>query len=127
MMVGLKGFLWDCGGLHGSAAATFSKGMYFEKTFKKTIHFFFFLETCHKDGNDIANEWIRCKDTHQTIHSKTDGQGTHPKLVGIIRKKDEFRDIDRAGCLMRKISHLLKSWNRFQLILAFFFFQNHPT
>ena len=87
MMGSIRGFSWNCGGLRRSAASTLSKIMYFEKTFKNSFDFFFFLETHHKDENDIPNELMRYKDTHHLVHSEVAKNETHAGIIGLIRKK----------------------------------------
>ena len=69
MMGSLRGFAWNCGGLRRGVSSTLSKVMYFEKTFKNSFDFFFFLETHHKDENEIPNELMRYKDSHHIIDS----------------------------------------------------------
>ena len=86
-MGSIKGFSWNCGGLRRSAASTYSKVMFFEKNFKNDFDFFFFLETHHKDENEIPNELLRYEDTHHIIHSETDTHETHSGIIGLIRKK----------------------------------------
>ena len=85
MMGNIKGFAWNCGGLRRSTASTFSKVMFFEKTFKNDFDFFFFLETHHKDENDLPNELLRYEDTHHIIHSETNENDTHVGIIGLIR------------------------------------------
>ena len=63
--------------------------MYFEKTFKNGFDFFFFLETHHKDENDIPNELMRYKDTHHLVHSEVAKNETHAGIIGLIRKEYE--------------------------------------
>ena len=86
-MGSIKGFSWNCGGLRRSTASTYSKVMFFEKNFKNDFDFFFFLETHHKDENDIPNELLRYADTHHIVHSETDAHETHSGIIGLIRKK----------------------------------------
>ena len=86
-MMGSRGFAWNCGGLRRGAAATHSKVMYFEKNFKNSFDFFFFLETHHKDEHEIPNELMRYEDTHHIRHSETNGQETHSGIIGLIRKE----------------------------------------
>ena len=93
MMSSLRGFTWNCGGLRRSAAATISKVMYFEKTFKNSFDFFFFLETHHKDSNDIPNELMRYQDTHHIIDSEREVGDTHAGIIGLIRKEYIVDDV----------------------------------
>ena len=51
--------------------------MFFEKTFKDDFDFFFFLETHHKDENDLPNELLRYQDSHHIVHSETNENDTH--------------------------------------------------
>ena len=92
-MSSLRGFTWNCGGLRRSAAATISKVMYFEKTFKNSFDFFFFLETHHKDSNDIPNELMRYQDTHHIIDSEREVGDTHAGIIGLIRKEYIVDDV----------------------------------
>ena len=85
MMGNIKGFAWNCGGLRRHTASTYSKVMFFEKNFMNDFDFFFFIETHHKDDNDIPNELLRYKDTHHIIHSQTDIHDTHTGIIGLIR------------------------------------------
>ena len=85
-MGNIKGFAWNCGGLRRSTASTYSKVMFFEKNFKNEFDFFFFLETHHKDENDIPNELLRFKDTHHIVHSETDKHETHSGIIGLVSK-----------------------------------------
>ena len=55
MMADMNCYAWNCGGLRRSASAdsTLRKVIFFEKTFLSDFDCFFFLETHHKDENDI--------------------------------------------------------------------------
>ena len=92
-MGSLRGFAWNCGGLRRSAPATLSKVMYFEKNFKNSFDFFFFLETHHKGKNDIPNELMRYEDTHQIVQSQRDEHETHAGIIGLIRNEYIVSDI----------------------------------
>ena len=92
MMGNLRGCAWNCGGLRRGVPSTLSKVMYFEKTFKNSFDFFFFLETHHKDENEIPNELMRYKDTHHIIHSKVEGE-THAGIIGLVRKEYEVKEV----------------------------------
>ena len=92
-MGGIKGFPWNCGGLRRSTASTLSKVMFFEKTFQNDFDFFFFLETHHKDENDLPNELLRYKDTHHIVHSETAEHATHTGIIGLIRNNYTISDV----------------------------------
>ena len=79
MMGGIKGFAWNCGGLRRNSPATLTKVIFFEKSFKNSFDLFFFLETHHKDKDDIPNELMRFEDTHHIVHSATDTNDTHTR------------------------------------------------
>ena len=85
-----KGIMWNCGGLRRDTASTYSKVMYFEKTFKNKFDFFFFLETHHKNKSELPDEILRYEDTHHIIHSETkEGDiHTHPMERGIVQVMD---------------------------------------
>ena len=93
MMGSLRGFSWNCGGLRRDSASTLSKVMYFENNFKNSFDFFFFLETHHKDQNEIPNEFMRYQDTHHIVHSEIDDQDSHAGIIGLIRKHYTLSDI----------------------------------
>ena len=93
MMGSLRCFSWNCGGLRRDSASTLSKVMYFEKNFKNSFDFFFFLETHHKDENEIPNEFMRYKDKHHIVHSEIDDQDSHAGIIGLIRKDYTLSDI----------------------------------
>ena len=93
-MGSMKGFAWNCGGLRRSTASTYSKVMFFEKSFKNDFDFFFFLETHHKDENDLPNELLRYSDTHHIIHSETEEHDTHTGIIGLIRNDYTISDIE---------------------------------
>ena len=88
-MGNIKGFAWNCGGLRRSTASTF-----FEKTFKDDFDFFFFLETHHKDENDLPNELLRYGDTHHIVHSETNENDTHTGIIGLIRNNYIINDVE---------------------------------
>ena len=104
MMASLRGFAWNCGGLRRGVPSTLSKVMYFEKTFKNSFDFFFFLETHHKDENEIPNELMRYKDTYHIKHSETNGQETHSGIIGLIRKDYEVSNEEHL--IQGRILHL---------------------
>ena len=104
MMSSLRGFAWNCGGLRRSAPATLSKIMYFEKNFKNSFDFFFFLETHHKNQNEIPNELMRYKDTHHIVHSERDEQETHAGIIGLIRNEYTVSNIEEL--IKGRILHL---------------------
>ena len=104
MMGSLRGFTWNCGGLRRSAAATLSKVMYFEKTFKNSFDFFFFLETHHKDKNEIPNELMRYEDTHHIIHSEREAEDTYAGIIGLIRK--DYKVDDQQKLIKGRLIHL---------------------
>ena len=93
MMGSLRGFAWNCEGLRRGVSSTLSKVMYFEKTFKNSFDFFFFIETHHKDENEIPNELMRYKDSHHIIDSKVEGEETHAGIIGLVRKEYEVNDV----------------------------------
>ena len=68
--------------------------MFFEKNFKNDFDFFFFLETHHKDSNDLPNEILRYQDTHHIVHSEVDPSETHAGIIGLINKKYTLSEID---------------------------------
>ena len=103
-MGSLRGFAWNCGGLRRGAAATLSKVMYFEKNFKNSFDFFFFLETHHKDEHEIPNELMRYEDTYHIRHSETNGQETHSGIIGLIRKEYEVSNVQHL--IQGRILHL---------------------
>ena len=90
----IKGFAWNCGGLRCNTASTLSKVMFFEKTFKSDFDFFFFLETHHKDKNQIPIELLRYGNTHHIVHSETDEGDTHTGIIGLIQNKYAISDIE---------------------------------
>ncbi len=85
MMGGLKCFAWNCGGLRRNTASTLSKVMFFKKTFTN-FDFFFFLETHHKDVDDIPNELNRYQDSYHIVHSPCDVSDTHPGIIALLSK-----------------------------------------
>ena len=95
MMGSIRGFVWNCGGLRRSTASTLSKVMFFEKTFKNDFDFFFFLETHHKDENDLPSELLRYEETHQIVHSETSQHETHSGIIGLIRNGYTISDIEQ--------------------------------
>ena len=103
-MGSLRGFAWNCGGLRRGAAATLSKVMYFEKNFKNSFDFFFFLETHHKDKHEIPNELMRYEDTYHIRHSETNGQETHSGIIGLIRKEYQVSNVQHL--IQGRILHL---------------------
>ena len=118
-MGSVKGFAWNCGGLRRSTASTYSKVMFFEKSFKNNFDFFFFLETHHKNKNELPDELLRYDDTHHIIHSETDENDTHTGIIGLIRKEHTINDIEQLiqGRILRfkltdtntKITHRIVS------------------
>ena len=93
MMGSLRGFAWNCGGLRRGAASTTSKIMYFENSFKNKYDYFFFLETHHKDINEIPNELMRYEDTHDIVHSETDEGESHGGIIGLIKKEFQVNNV----------------------------------
>ena len=85
-MGSIKGFAWNCGGLRCGTASTIPKVAFFEKNFKNDFDFFFFIETHHKDKNDLPNELFRYVDTHHIVHSETDEHDTHTGIIGLVSK-----------------------------------------
>ena len=94
-MGSIKGFAWNCGGLSRAAASTSSKVMYFEDSFKNNFDFFFFLETHHKNKNDIPNELKRYEDTHYIEHSPRDINNAYTGIIGVIRKEYKIIDVQQ--------------------------------
>ncbi len=94
-MNGLKCYAWNCGGLRRNTPSTLLKVMFFEKTFPH-FDFFFFLETHHKDGNDIPNELNRYQDSHHIVHSACDAGDTHTGIIGLISKSFSIADIEHT-------------------------------
>ena len=78
--------------------------MYFEKNFKNSFDFFFFLEAHHKDQNEIPNEFMRYKDTHHIVHSEIDDQDSHAGIIGLIRK--EYTLIEVKHLIQGRILYL---------------------
>ena len=70
--------------------------MFFEKSFKNSFDFFFFLETHHKDENDIPNELMRYEDTYDIVHSPRDENNTYTGIIGLIRKEYKVTDIEQT-------------------------------
>ena len=95
-MGSIRGFSWNCGGLRRSTASTTSKVMFFEKSFKNSFDFFFFLETHHEDENDIPNELMRYEDTYDIVHSPRDENNTYTGIIGLIRKEYKVTDIEQT-------------------------------
>ena len=92
-MGSIKGYAWNCGGLRRHTASTLFKVMYFEKTFRD-FDFFFFLETHHKDWDDIPNELLACEGTHHIVHSQAGAGDTHTGIIGLIKKKYDVFDVE---------------------------------
>ena len=84
----IRGYAWNCGGLRRSTTSTFAKVMFFEKTFKNDFDFFFFLETHHKDEDDLPKELHRYGDTHHIVHSETNDSDTHTHRYYWINTKN---------------------------------------
>ena len=105
-MGSLRGFVWNRGGLRRSAPATLSIIMYFEKNFKNSFDFFFFLETHHQDKNDIPNELMRYEETHHIIQSETDGEETHSGIIGLIWKDYKYKVSEPKQLNQGRILHL---------------------
>ena len=95
LMGSIKGYAWNCGGLRRHTASTLFKVMYFEKTFRD-FDFFFFLETHHKDWDDIPNELLACEGTHHIVHSQVGAGDTHTGIIGLIKKKYDVFDIENT-------------------------------
>ena len=93
-MGGIKAFAWNCGGLRRTTPSTLSKIMFFEKTFKNDFDVFFFLETHHKDKNDLPNELLRYGDTHHIIHSEIGENDTHTGIIGLVQNTYTVSDIE---------------------------------
>ncbi len=94
-MSGIKGFAWNCGGLRSNTPSMLMKVMFFEKTFRD-FDIFFFLETHHKDDNDIPNELNRYQDTHHITHSACDGNDTHTGIIGLISKSFSLAAVEHT-------------------------------
>ena len=56
MMADFKGLAWNCAGLRASTPLSCKKALYFEKEFQNDFDIAFFLETHHKDANEIPPE-----------------------------------------------------------------------
>ena len=93
MMGDINGFSWNCGGLRRSTPSTLFKVMFFEKSFSK-FDFFFFLETHHKDDNDLPSELGRYRDAYHIVHSPCDLSDTHTGIIGLISKKYDISDVE---------------------------------
>ena len=107
LMAGIKGFAWNCGGLRRTTASTLFKVMFFEKNFKNNFDFFFFLETHHKNEDDIPNELARFKDSHHIHHSEIKGTETHAGIITLTSKKysvTEVQHIMQGRILSLKIT-----------------------
>ena len=85
-MVDMKVYAWNCGGLRRNTASTPLKIGFFEKSFKD-FDIFFFLETHHKDTDDIPNELNRYRDTYHIVHTEADKNETYSGIIGLIHKK----------------------------------------
>ena len=105
MMGGIRGFAWNCGGLRRNSPATLNKVIFFEKSFKNSFDFFFFIETHHKDKNDIPNELMRFEDTHHIVHSATDKNDTHTGIIGLI-PKSLFKVEEEISLIQGRILYL---------------------
>ena len=90
----IKGFAWNCGGIRRGAHSTMNKVLFFENRYKNDFDFFFFLETHHKDKNEIPNELMRYEDTHDIIHSERDENETHSGIIALIRKEYKVHGIE---------------------------------
>ena len=95
MMSGLKCYAWNCGGLRRNTPSTLSKVMFFEKTFPH-FDFFFFLETHHKDDNDIPNELSRYQDSYHIVHSACGVGDTHTGIIALISKSFGIADVEHT-------------------------------
>ena len=86
-MSGSKIFAWNCGGLRRNTASTPLKVGFIEKSFGTDFDIFFFLETHHKDKNDIPNELLRYQNTHEIVQSEADQNETYSGIIGLIHKR----------------------------------------
>ena len=91
----LKGFAWNCGGLRRGGPSTLSKVMFFEKSFPD-FDFFFFLETHHKDVNDIPNELNRYQDSYHIVHSACGVGDAHTGIIALISKSFRVAEVEHA-------------------------------
>ena len=68
MMGEITGIFWNCGGLT-TTSSSLLKANYFQKEFGAKFDIAFFVETHHKNGEEIPDEILSYQSTHHIIHS----------------------------------------------------------
>ena len=107
-MAGLKGLAWNCGGLRTNTANSRKKALYFEKEHKNNFDIAFFLETHHKNANEMPPEMLRYDNTHHIIHSTANDNDTYGGIIGLLSKDYDIIDtkhLIRGRILNVKIQH----------------------
>ena len=89
-----KVYAWNCGGLRRNSASTQLKLAFFEERFKTEFDIFFFLETHHKDKNDIPNELLRYEQDYHIVHSQVEKNESHAGIIGLIHRKYTITNVE---------------------------------
>ena len=108
LMADFKGLAWNCTGLRSSTPTSRSKAMYFEKEYGNDFDIAFFLETHHRNEDDIPREILRYQNTHHIIHSPVAEDETYAGIIGIIKNDYDIistKHVIQGRILNIKIQH----------------------
>ncbi len=90
-MTVLKFSCWNSAGIRASANSTASKMSFFNSQFPKNdFSIAAFIETHHKDKEDLPEELLLLETTHHIIHTPTQ-QETHAGIVALLSKQLEVK------------------------------------
>ena len=90
MMADFKGIAWNCGGLRAGTPTSRNKALFFEKQFITDFQAAFFLETHHKEFNEIPPELLRYQNTHHIVHSSAAEEESYTGIIGLIKNEYEI-------------------------------------
>ena len=83
--------MWNCGGLRATTKSTPKKILFFDKEFPKAnFEIAVFLETHHKNENEIPAYFQQIQTTHHIIHTPTSRDSTHEGIIALISKEYEI-------------------------------------
>ena len=85
----ITGIFWNCGGLT-TTASSLLKANYFQKEFGAKFDIAFFVETHHKNGEEIPDEILSYQSTHHIIHSAAASDEPYSGIIGIVSRNYEI-------------------------------------
>ena len=91
-MASFKGLAWNCSGLRARSPRSHEKVLFFEKNQKNNFDIAFFIETHHKNEDEIPSEIFRYQQTHHIVHTPATKSETFSGIVGLVNKEYEIKE-----------------------------------